>query len=115
MKNDVRQDIILSPADCERLANNQRIVKGLVRDSKFANLRAGDTIEIAACQFKVRIVGIRYYPNFKKLLFNEGLHWVVPEISSLVEAIKALQGKISDEQIVTRGVLALELEKSIIA
>ncbi len=77
-----------------------------------AAINAGDHLAVATCAFPVRVAGLRRYANFRQLVLNEGLRNVLPEVATVADGVKAMQGTLPDAEVEEKGVVALVLEKA---
>lgn len=90
-------------------------VEGRLNKGKFNEIQVGDTIEwnndiFMHRSIKTKVVGKRYYKNFKEYLSNEGLERCLPAIPSIEHVLSVYYTYYSKEDEHKYGVAAIEVK-----
>jgi ASC-1-like (ASCH) protein len=99
------------------IKEGRKTVEGRLNKGRFSNLRAGDIVtwinndNNTRRMFKTRIVYIKKYNTFSRMIEVEGLEKVLPGIETIDKGVKDIYRKFySEKKEDTYGVLAIKVE-----
>ncbi|PJA89527.1 MAG: hypothetical protein CO137_03825 [Candidatus Magasanikbacteria bacterium CG_4_9_14_3_um_filter_32_9] len=86
-----------------------KTIEGRLNKGKFADIKKDDIVLIND-DFKVKIIGLNTYTTFKEMIMNEGIEKVIPNATSLDEAVNAYYKFYTKEQENEYGVIAIKMQ-----
>ena len=92
------------------IKEGKKTVEGRLNKGKFANMQVGDVV-VVNDDFDIKIIAKRTYDSFSDMIENEGIQNVIPNASSLEEAVAVYYKFYTKEQEKMYGVLAIEMKQ----
>jgi len=86
-----------------------KTIEGRLNKGKFADIKKDDIVLIND-DFKVKIIGLKTYTTFKEMIMNEGVEKVIPNATSLDEAVNVYYKFYTKEQENEYGVIAIKMQ-----
>lgn len=93
----------------ELIKSGKKKIEGRLYDEKRRKIKPGDVI-LFERKLKVRIKALRIYPSFRKMLEEEGLENVLPNVKNIEEGVRIYRQFYDKKKEKKYGVVAIEIE-----
>lgn len=96
------------------LKNGQKTIEGRVRKGKYAQINAGDYIDVynneETDHVSVRVKRVTAYPSILEMLEKEELKKLLPDIDTIHQGVRLYNKFYSPQQELEFGMVAIEVE-----
>ncbi|MFA6551845.1 MAG: ASCH domain-containing protein [Patescibacteria group bacterium] len=93
------------------LLSGQKTIEGRLNKGKFAKLKSGDVLLLAPQDIPFKVVDIKIYKTFAEMLEKEGIQRVIPDKTSVSEAVATYHSFYTPNDEKQFGVITIFLER----
>ena len=95
------------------IMNGKKTVEGRLNKGKFASIQIGDVLEMEPEKIQFDVTGKNIYSSFREMIEKEGVENVIPDKSSIDEAVNVYYKFYTKEQEKEFGIAAIKIKKKL--
>jgi ASC-1-like (ASCH) protein len=94
------------------IKSGQKTIEGRLNKGKFGSLEVGDILVLSSgSNLQFEVIGKREYKTFQEMIISEGIERVIPDKTSIEDAVDVYYRFYTPKQEQEFGVLAVEIKQ----
>jgi len=93
------------------IKSGQKTIEGRLNKGKFVSLEVGDILTLSNTSLQFEVIGKREYETFQEMIISEGIKRVIPDKTTIEDAVNVYYKFYTPNQEQEFGVLAVEIKQ----
>jgi ASC-1-like (ASCH) protein len=93
------------------IKSGQKTIEGRLNKGKFGSLEVGDILTLSNTSLQFKVIGKRKYKTFQEMITSEGIERVIPDKTTIEDAVNVYYKFYTPKQEQEFGVLAVEIKQ----